>query len=271
MGLLHDLPVRANAPLLVSRQRVLEKIRRRAVPITALIAPAGFGKSHIAGRIARLDPQWCEVDCAPGIARPSLAQQLAAALEIEGDVRTLENGQLARMLGASLQGRTEPLTLVVDNGEALEEDAAGRALVAELMKECPPHSKLILCARYDPAGLLSDFSAPHLLTTLRRDQLAFDGAEMRALFAATNPSDSLMYRVGRLTEGWPVPALSCARMAHEGTLDDALADLGAGPFRELYDFVDRQVLANLPPDVRRPSMCRVRWRFRSYLPETVTN
>jgi DNA-binding SARP family transcriptional activator len=244
------------APLLVSRQRVLEKIRRRAVPITALIAPAGFGKSHIAGRIARLDPQWCEVNCAPGIGRPSLAQQLAAALGIEGDVRTLENGRLARLLGAAWQGRSDPLTLVVDNGEALEEDAAGRALVADLMKECPAESKLILCARYDPAGLLSDFSAPHLLTTLRRDQLAFDGAEMRALFAATKPSDSLMYRVGRLTEGWPVPALSCARMAQEGTLDDALADLGAGPFRELYDFVDSQVLANLPPDVRH-ALCAI--------------
>ena len=237
--------------MLVSRQRVLEKIRRRAVPITALIAPAGFGKSHIARRIARLDPHWCEVDCAPGTARPSLAQQLAVALGIEGDVDALEMGLLARMLGAAWQDRSEPLTLVVENGEFLEDDDTGRALVAELMKGCPPHGKLILCARHDPAGLLSDFSAPHLLTTLRRDQLAFDDAEMRALFAATNPSDSMLYRVGRLTEGWPVPALSCARMAQEGTLDAALADLGAAPFRDLFDFIDHQVLAKLPSDVLR--------------------
>jgi DNA-binding SARP family transcriptional activator len=251
MELLRDIPARANASLLVSRQRVLEKIRRRAVPITALIAPAGFGKSHIAQRIARLDPHWCEVDCAPGSARPSLAQQLAAVLGIEGDVDALETGQLARMLGVAWQGRSEPLTLVVENGESLEGDDHGRALVAELLQQCPPDSKLIFCGRHDPAGLLSDFSAPHLVTTLRRDQLAFDDDEMRALFAATNPTDAMLYRVGRLTEGWPVPALSCARMAQEGTLAEALADLGAAAFRDLFDFVDGQVLAKLPPQLLR--------------------
>jgi DNA-binding SARP family transcriptional activator len=249
MELLHEGPAKANAPLLVSRQRVLEKIRRRAVPITALVAPAGFGKSHIAQRIARVDAHWYEVDCAPADARPSLGRQLAAALAIEGDVEALETGELSRLLGAAWQGRSEPLTLVVENGEYLEDDAAARTLVAELMKDLPPQGKLIICARYDPAGLLSDFAAPHLLTTLRRDQLAFDDAEMRALFAATNPTDSMMYRLGRLTEGWPVPALSCARMAQEGTLDVAFADLNAGAFRDVFDFVDRQVLAKLPADV----------------------
>jgi len=251
MGLLHEIPSRANAPLLVSRQRVLERIRRRAVPITALIAPAGFGKTHIAQRIARLDPHWCEVDCAPAAGRPSLAHQLGAALAVQGDVAALETEQLARLLGVAWQGRSESLTLVVENAECLENDDAGRTLVAELMQECPPQGKLILCARHDPAGLLSDFSAPHLVTTLRRDQLAFDAEEMRALFAATNPSDRMMFRLNRLTEGWPVPALACARMAQEGTLDEAFSDLGAGQFRDLFDYVDRQVLARLPSEALR--------------------
>ena len=61
----------------------------------------------------------------------------------------------------------------------------------------------------------------------------------------------MMYRVGRLTEGWPVLRVLCARMVEEGTLDAAFADFGAEQFRDLFDFVDRQVLAKLPPDVLR--------------------
>jgi DNA-binding SARP family transcriptional activator len=201
------------------RQRLLDRVLRRAAPVTALIAPPGFGKSYLAQQIARLDVKWSEIDCARDLA-PQLSEW---------------------------QRLSEPQTLILENLECLEDPEASQAIVSALLPERPGGGKLVVCTRSDRVLHFGDLVAPHLLTTIRGDQLAFDDDDMRELFAGANLSEALFHRVTRFTEGWPVPALYCAQLAHDGDLENAFREMKPEAFADLFDYVDRQVLTQLQP------------------------
>src|ERR1700676_2090709 len=131
--------------MFVNRQRVLDRIRKRGTAITALLAPAGYGKSYIAHRIARLEPSWAEVSAAP---QPEgrFAERVATALGIDLDASADPGDAIAR---AWLQ-LPAPLTLIVENVECLEGDAGGLKILTDLISCHAPDGKIILCARREP-------------------------------------------------------------------------------------------------------------------------
>lgn len=238
----------------MNRQRVLDRIRRRGLPITALVAPAGYGKSYIAQRIARVEPRWAEVNCAAGDGAPAFAERLAAALDV-GDDTAIDRTR-SRRIADAWRNPAQPLALILENVDGLESEPEARGLVTSLLTECPLESKLILCARRYPDNLLSGRDAPHMMTTMRAEQLAFDDTEMHALFAEANVSESLLYRISRFTEGWPVPALACERLAREGDFEAIFDRVDRAAFADLFDYVDDQVLMQLPKAVLR-ALCAV--------------
>jgi len=207
----------------LNRQRLLDRVLRRAAPVTALIAPPGFGKSYLAQQIGRLDVKWIEIDCAR-----DLAPQLPGWHRL-----------------------SEPLTLILENLECLDSPGASQAIVSSLLLERPAEGKLVVCTRSERVLHFGDLVAPHLLTTIRGDQLAFDEDDMRELFAGAQISEALFHRVMRFTEGWPVPALYCAQLARDGDLESAFKEFQAEAFADLFDYVDRQVLAHLAPRLRQ--------------------
>ena len=64
--------------LLVDRRRVLQRIRRSEVPLIALVAPAGYGKSYIAQRIAREDAHCATIDANAAPDAAAFGRELAA-------------------------------------------------------------------------------------------------------------------------------------------------------------------------------------------------
>jgi DNA-binding SARP family transcriptional activator len=237
----------------VDRRRVLERIRRSAVPVIALVAPAGYGKSYIADRIAREDPQSATIDAgtipnAQGFRSalagvPLFAPHAAATLrELLECWRTCE----------------DPITLVLERLDCAN-DAGLLDAVAMLVRSRPASGKLIMCARRALPIRLSDLVAPHLVATVRADDLRFDGAEMAQLFAETPADDTAVFRASRLTEGWPVPALYLRRLVDEEALDARSDDVADALLRELFDYIDAQVLDKLPAPLVRALVAASGW------------
>jgi DNA-binding SARP family transcriptional activator len=226
--------------ILVDRRRVLQRIRRAAVPLIALVAPAGYGKSYIAHRIAREDPHWATID----------ANTVSTEAAFEGALAAVPI--LAPHAHGGLSGLTkgwgacpEPITLILDNLESVR-DPEVIDIVAGLVLARPASGKLILCARRALPFRLSDLAAPHMVATVRGEDLRFDGVEMAQLFAETHADETALFRASRLTEGWPVAALYLQRLVQEGAFDpqsDAVPDV---LLSELFDYVDGQVLGKLP-------------------------
>ena len=231
--------------MFVNRQRVLDRIRKRGTAITALVAPAGYGKSFIAHRIARLEPSWAEVSAAPAFESP-FADRVASALDVEIDASAENHGDSITRAWLQLSA---PRTLIVDDVDCLEGDAGGLKILTDLISCHAPNGKLILCARREPGIAFADFAGPHLLTTVRREHLAFDENEMRSVFSEYGLTDSLLFRISRFTSGWPLAALYFARVAREGTLEAMFDSLDPAEFDDLFDYVDWNVLAHLPSDV----------------------
>jgi ATP/maltotriose-dependent transcriptional regulator MalT len=157
---------------LVDRRRVLERIRISAVPLIGLIAPAGYGKTYIANRIAREEPHWAAVDMD---AVPD-ADAFAAALAAVPKLAEFAAGGFESVLDG-WSACDEPIALVLEN---VDNVSGGRVLnaVASLVCSRPAHGKLIMCARRALPLELSDLAAPHLVATLRATDLRFDEAEM---------------------------------------------------------------------------------------------
>src|SRR6202011_2706168 len=68
----------------------------------------------------------------------------------------------------------DPITLVLENLEKAT-DPGLLDVIAGLVLARPLHGKLILCARSALPVRLSDLAAPHLVATVRADDLCFDG------------------------------------------------------------------------------------------------
>ena len=227
--------------VLVDRRRVLQRIRRAAVPLIALVAPAGYGKSYIAQRIAREDPHWAIVDANATPDAADFAQALAATPVLSGGA----GGGLSGIL-AAWSACTEPITLILEN---LENATAADVLeaIAALVLARPATGKLIMCARRALAIELSDLAAPHLVATLRAEDLRFDQAEMAQLFAETGTDATALFRAARFTEGWPVVALYLQRLVQEGALDPLWDTVPDTLLTELFDYVDAQIIGKLSP------------------------
>jgi DNA-binding SARP family transcriptional activator len=238
--------------VLVDRRRVLQRIRRSAVPLIALVAPAGYGKSYIAQRIAREDPHWATIDAAAVADAGAFAQALAQWPPLAAG----EGGLAGIVTGWNRYA--EPITLIVDNLDAATSPDVLEA-VAELISARPQSGKIIMCARRALPFELSDLAAPHLIATVRADDLRFDHNEMAQLFAETRADATALFIASRFTEGWPVVALYLQRLMQEGALDPQSDLVPDSLLTELFDYIDAQVIAKLPAPALRALIAAAGW------------
>jgi DNA-binding SARP family transcriptional activator len=239
--------------VLVDRRRVLQRIRRSAVPLIALVAPAGYGKSYIAHRIAREDKHWAALDATEVPTAGALADALAALPVLAPHA----GGGLVALIDG-WRSCAEPIALIFERLE-LATDPGLLDAVAALVRARPAQGKLIFCARRALPVHLSDLAAPHLIATLRGDDLRFDGAEMAQLFADSRADETALFRANQLTEGWPVAALYVQRLMQEGALDPLGEGVSDPLLGELFDYVDAQVLGKLRPAELRALVAASGW------------
>lgn len=220
---------------LIERRRLLQRIRRAAVPVIALIAPAGYGKSDVARRLAQETVRAVTLDAADARDRDGFLRPL-------GKLGGAHAGDDPLVPWSAYP---EPVTAIVENTDLACDPDVLDAL-AQLVRRRPAFGTLVLCARRAPRIRLSDLAPPHALLTVRVDDLAFDRAEMAELFAASGADETAIFRASRFTDGWPEMALYLERLVREGSVDlahDAIPDSLLG---ELFDYVEAQVLDGLP-------------------------
>ena len=244
------------------RHALVDRLRASPAAVVWVVAPPGYGKTTVLAQWAASKGQrvgWVSVDrrdndpvvlmsyLAVALDRlESLDPMVFAALAAPGV--SVEATVVPRLV-AAVSAMTQPVALVLDNLELLENRACLDA-VAELTLGLPAGSQLAFAARRPPPLPVALLRSRGQLVEVGVPELAMDQGEGRALLEAAGAGLSdpeLAALLGRV-EGWPV-GLYLAALAHQagGPRGNAgFVFTGYDPF--LADYLQAELLAHLPPE-----------------------
>ncbi|WP_326837417.1 LuxR C-terminal-related transcriptional regulator [Amycolatopsis rhabdoformis] len=258
-------------PDFVTRPRLLEALDAAAgSPVTAVCAPAGFGKTTLLAEWAAnrpvawvsLDAEdndphrfWSAILCALEKTVPADSRVHAVAAP-EGSSRA---DFLAELVDA-LDALPAPVRLVLDD---FQEIVAAAPLhdVTTLIRTPPAGLRLTLSARSDPQLQLARLQVQGDLARVGADDLRFTTGETAQLLQATGVrcSEDDVRRLVERTAGWTA-AVHWAAVSLRTVADvDAFLTQLDGDDRSMAGFLADEVLARLPegaPELlRRISVC----------------
>lgn len=255
----------------VLRTRLLDAMaadENGEVQVTSVVAPAGSGKTILmAQRYAELTRAgrpvaWVSLDgddndpfvLWSGIllatARVADHGDVTAALRgLSPPVRATDTTFVTAFVDA-LNLSTDALWLVLDDVHLIDPGPALDSLAA-LLRNLPPHLRIMVGARHDPPLPLARLLMEGRAAEIRFTELAFDRGETKELLArhdvrlAEPELGLLMER----TEGW-VAGLRLAALSLARTDDQAefVANF-AGDARAVADYLVSEVLARMSPDI----------------------
>jgi hypothetical protein len=217
--------LRWQSPVYLERERLLSLLPEEPGFVVLLEAPAGFGKSVLAGQLAaRLGLRTLWASARLGEPRALLAQGLGLPREAPW--------------GAVAAALKEVPTLVV------LEDLKGREDLTPLLRTLP--ALLVLASRTPlPYPELPKLLAEGRLVRLGAEELAFTLEEARALFGERPGAEE----AHRATGGWPLPlflaALTGKPPMWEALLQGLRESLGQEAFQETLLLAS---LPHLPPE-----------------------
>ena len=166
------------------RTHLLEALAGRFdVPVTAVVAGAGFGKTTALAQAIRANdaaPRGIDVwvACEPG---DEDAARLSSAILSGLDVAVPGGGNIDRILGALRAVAPLDVCVVIDDLHELPVRSAGEQLVCELTARLPSHGHLVLASR-DPLPIpLARRRAAGQVVEIASEALAFTDAEVEAL------------------------------------------------------------------------------------------
>src|SRR3954447_25650120 len=247
----------------IERPRLLAALDRCAErPLTLVAAPAGSGKSALAGA-------WVEGGRAPGpVAWLSLDASdaeparfwrgVATALaRADGDERLaalaaqpLDGSEaILPALAEAVDGRSAPVTLVLDDFQ--EAGPATHVDVALLLRFPPPGLRIVLLTRAAPPLGLTRLRLDGRLGEIRAAELAFTEAEVAELLAAQGvalPAEDVA-RLWRRTEGWAAALQLAVLSLKDHPEPRRFVERFAGTDATVSDYLVSEVLARQPPEV----------------------
>jgi len=242
---------------LVSRQRLLCPLNGAVVAgrVTLVVAPGGSGKTSLLADWARQAPlpvAWYALDAADQDTRrlayglcaaveralPGVAHAARAALDGGG----AEAAAIGLLLGA-LEG--QPLALVLDDFQYLDDVPEAVALWDHLLRFRPPSLALIILSRSVPLLGFAALAAMDELMGLGRDELCFDAAEGGKLLAAHGLDAGSAVQFAARSGGW---AAGMLLLGHAGP--GGVRFLRART-EALMEHLGSEVLAALPHELRR--------------------
>jgi LuxR family transcriptional regulator, maltose regulon positive regulatory protein len=221
----------------VIRPRLLELIGRRfSVPLTTVVAGAGFGKSTSLGQAIRAnqaDPRGIDawVACEPG---DGDADHLVNAVLTALDRRSDRRDPLQRVLDALGQLAPLDVCLVFDDVHEVSDRSSGADLLADLVRALPPHAHLVIAGRRQPPVPVARLRAAGNIVDIGVTDLAFTDFETSALAAVLGSEKARLAELSRLA-GWP----SLIRLSLS-------APVGSAP-----QFLLEEIVAALPSADRR--------------------
>jgi len=257
----HDARPPAHRAPEVRRERLLARLRANAdVPVVAVHAGAGFGKSTLARQWTQHDArlhatvQIAPHDDAPAVLAHRLLDVLTsvggadipprAVTVTEPSFSALVLPALARAAGS----RPSPYVLVVDDIHLLTQPGCHQVLRA-VADAVPPGSQLLLLSRIDPPGWLSRARAQGRLLEVSAADLAFDHAEGVRLLSSQGVPATVHDTVLAQSGGWPVGLyLMALALTSPGARE--LPDAGLSASRSdrfVADYLRSEVLDGLSP------------------------
>jgi len=251
----------------VERKRLHDLLREgRTLPLTLVVAPAGWGKSTIvADWLAHDDVAagWVSLDGGDNDPKRFWRYLLLAA----GQAGSAAGAAALRRLDAAgsdvlrdvlpafvneLASAEAPLVLVLDDYH-LVTSARVHTTVATLLDRSPPQLHLMLITRADPPLPLSRLRVRGDLAELRAEDLRFSAAEAVEFFSSRlGPllSEHDVLRLLARTEGWAAGLqLAALRLRDRADPADFIERL-TGADWHIVNYLGEEVLASQPPEIR---------------------
>ena len=227
--------------------------------VTALRAPAGFGKTTALARMSRRQRDrgflvaWVSVDedDTPSILGNYVAYAFASGgldLSILNDYDAWSATPFTHRMGVlagAIEGRRSPCVLVFDELERLPRQSVG--LLDFLLNRGPRNLHVAFAYRSNPGVDLATHVLNGTALIVSTEQLRFSRSEVARFFAgelSRRELDDVLHR----TAGWPV-ALTVDRIARASDRDREFAR--ADPRRVTDNFLGTRLLRGLTPEERR--------------------
>jgi LuxR family maltose regulon positive regulatory protein len=251
----------------VERKRLHDVLRQgRALPLTLVVAPAGWGKSTlVADWLAHdgVSAGWVSLDRGDNDPKRFwryllLAADQAGSAAGAAALRRLDaagSDVLRDVLPAfvnELAAAEAPLVLVLDDYH-LVASAQVHMSVAMLLDRSPPQLHLTLITRADPPLPLSRLRVRGDLVELRAEDLRFSAGEALEFFSdRLGPllSEPDVLRLLARTEGWAAGLQLAALRLRDRADPSAFIERLTGTDWHIVNYFGEEVLATQPPEVR---------------------
>ena len=251
----------------VERERLYDLLRLGCrLPLTLVVAPAGWGKSTIVAEWLAHDgitAGWVSLDGGDNdpmrfwrylllaAGQAGSAAGTAALRRLDAAGSDVPRDVLPAFVNA-LVSADAPLVLVLDDYH-LVTSALVHASVAMLLDRSPPQLHLILITRADPALPLSRLRVREELAELRAEDLRFSAAEALEFFnSRPGPrlSEQDVLRLLARTEGWAAGLQLAALQLRDRADPVAFIERFTGADWHIVNYLGDEVLASQPPEVR---------------------
>lgn len=243
-------------PTIISRPR-LESVlaRSRALPLTLVVAPAGYGKTSLVRQWQRGQAApaiWLTLDQDDANGR-GLVRHLIAALQptltLGGEIIGESSGSSMSEIGGAIADacfdlESDLLIILDDAHTAISRDMLD--MLTSMVRLMPPHVHLIVLSRLDIPASLARLRAQGQMLELRAADLRFTREETSALLDVMAPDQSTPEAIDFLldqSDGWAT-GLHLAIEALPLTRDLSAITPGSSGQRHLMQFLVEELLAN---------------------------
>lgn len=228
-----------------------------------IVAPAGFGKTRLATRIANLRQAWARCDVAakdPEILGRRMLEALAAEspsrerafAEARAATNPDDAGSWNRLIRKLWERSPDaPSAIILDNIEQILDDSDMSALVASLLACRPENRLVIICSRRPIPRELRRHALPHRTEYIGADTLRLTPEGAHELLMEAGATALQASAAFELTQGWPIAVQLMRRLTVEGRLAEAISDLRGKALDVLLDYLVNEYCESLNADVLR--------------------